>query len=276
LSLFESKVVKILEDDLKRNILVTVSIILIMLALSVGPVGCTDKTPVTLNVSAAASLTDALKEVNSLFTQKNTNVTITPNFASSGTLQKQIEQGAPVDVFISAAAVQMDTLEKGNLIVTESRKNLLNNRVVLIIPNDSTLSITSFTDLTNDRVKKIAIGDPKSVPAGTYGKQAIDLLGITAQIESKLVLGSDVRQVLSYVETGNVDAGIVYSTDTVVSTKVKIAANAPDEINAKIVYPVAVIKASQNTDAAQDYVDFLFTKEAKVIFEKYGFSMASK
>jgi molybdate transport system substrate-binding protein len=261
---------------LKRNIFFVVSTVLIMLALSIGPVGCTDKTPVTLNVSAAASLTDALKEVNTLYTQKNSNVTITPNFASSGTLQKQIEQGAPADVFISAAAAQMDALEKGNLIVTGSRKSLLNNRLVLIIPNDSTLGITSFTDLTNDKVKKIALGDPKSVPAGTYGQQAFDLLGITVQVESKLVLGSDVRQVLSYVETGNVDAGILYSTDTVVSTKVKIAANAPDEINARIVYPVAVVKASQNTDVAQDYIDFLFTKEAKAIFEKYGFSMASK
>jgi molybdate transport system substrate-binding protein len=152
----------------------------------------------------------------------------------------------------------------------------LNNKVVLVIPADSTLGLTSFNDLTKDIVKKIAIGDPKSVPAGTYGQQAFDKLGITESIQSKLILGSDVRQVLSYVESGDVDAGIVYSTDAVVSSKVKVVASAPEEINAKIVYPVAVIKASQNTDAAQDYIDFLFTAKAKEIFEKFGFTTISK
>jgi molybdate transport system substrate-binding protein len=132
--------------------------------------GCSEKTPVTLNISAAASLTDALTEINNLYTKDNSNVTITPNFASSGTLQKQIEQGAPCDVFISAAAAQMDNLEKGSLIVTESRKNLLNNKVLLVVPADSTLGLTSFNDLTKETVKKIAMGDPKSVPAGTYGQ----------------------------------------------------------------------------------------------------------
>ena len=138
---------------------------------------------------------------------------VTPNFASSGTLQKQIEQGAPADVFISAAAGQMDALQKQDLLLDDTRKDLLNNRVVLVVPGDSTIGLASFKDLTADRVKKIALGDPKSVPAGTYGQQAFDELGISAQIQSKLVLASDVRQVLSYVESGSVDAGVVYSTD---------------------------------------------------------------
>jgi molybdate transport system substrate-binding protein len=240
------------------------------------PAGCTQKASVTLNISAAASLTDALTEINTLYNKDNTNITITPNFASSGTLQKQIEQGAPCDVFISAAATQMDNLEKGSLILTESRKNLLNNAVVLVVPADSILGLTSFNDLTKDTVKKIALGDPKSVPAGTYGQQAFEKLGITALVQSKLILGSDVRQVLNYVESGEVDAGIVYSTDAVVSSKVKVVASAPAEINAKIVYPVAVIKASQNTGAAQDYIDFLFTSKAREIFEKFGFTTISK
>jgi molybdate transport system substrate-binding protein len=231
---------------------------------------------VTLNISAAASLTDALKAVNSLYTKEKTNVTITPNFASSGTLQKQIEQGAPADVFISAASAQMDTLQKGNLIVNETRQNLLNNKVVLVVPDDSTLALASFKDLTGDSVKKIAIGDPKSVPAGTYAQQAFDLLGITAQLQSKLVIGSDVRGVLAYVESGNVDAGIVYSTDSLISSKVKVVASAPDEINAKIVYPVAVIAATRVKSAAQDYINFLFTPQVKEVFEKYGFSVVSK
>ena len=259
-----------------KKIFLTLISILVLGSTLFGLAGCSEKAPVTLNISAAASLTDALTEIHTLYTKENSNITITPNFASSGTLQKQIEQGAPCDVFISAAASQMDNLEKGSMIVTESRKNLLNNKVVLVIPADSTLGLTSFNDLTKDIVKKIAIGDPKSVPAGTYGQQAFDKLGITESIQSKLILGSDVRQVLSYVESGDVDAGIVYSTDAVVSSKVKVVASAPEEINAKIVYPVAVIKASQNTDAAQDYIDFLFTAKAKEIFEKFGFTTISK
>jgi molybdate transport system substrate-binding protein len=236
----------------------------------------TQASSVTLNVSAAASLTDVLKEINNLYTSGKPNVTITPNFASSGTLQTQIENGAPVDIFISAAMAQMDNLQKEQLILNDTRKNLLTNKVVLVVPADSTLSITSFQDLTNDKVKKVAIGDPKSVPCGTYGQQAFDLLGITAQIQSKEILGSDVRQVLTYVESSNVDAGIVFSTDAKTSTKVKVVAAAPDEINAKVMYPVAIIKASKIPDAAKDYLNFLFSAQAKAVFEKYGFTVVSK
>jgi molybdate transport system substrate-binding protein len=232
--------------------------------------------PVTLNISVAASVTDAIKEIDGLYVKDRSWVTITPNFASSGTLQKQIENGAPTDVFISAAAAQMDALQKGQLIIDSSRKNLLINKVVLIVPLDSKLGLTSFNDLTSDKVKQLAIGDPKSVPAGTYAQQAFDQLGITDQLKSKYVIGSDVRQVLTYVESGNVDAGVVYMTDTIVSTKVKIVANAPDEINAKIVYPVAVIKTSKNLDEASNFINFLFGSSAKASFEKFGFTVVSK
>ena len=231
--------------------------------------------PVTLNISAAASLTDVLKAINTAFVSQNPNVTLTPSFASSGTLQTQIEQGAPVDVFISAASAQMDNLQKENLLVNETRKDLLNNRVVLVVPNDSALGITSFSDLALDKVKKIAIGDPKSVPAGTYANQAFDELGITVQVQPKEVLGADVRQVLTYVESGNVDAGIVYSTDALTSTKVKVVASAPGDINAKVVYPVAIIKASKDQDAARSYIDFLFASQARSLFEKYGFTLVT-
>lgn len=242
-----------------------------------GLFGCAGKTtPASLSVLAAASLTDALNEVNALYTKNNPHVTITPNYASSGTLQKQIEQGAPADVFISAASTQMDTLQREDLILTDTRVDLLNNQVVLIVPLDSTLNLTSFNDLTNTVVKKIAIGDPKSVPAGTYAIQAFDEVGITAQLQPKEILGADVRQVLSYVETGNVDAGIVYSTDAKTSTKVKIVAIAPADINAKVVYPGAVVKASKNPDAARSYLTFLSGSQAKAVFEKYGFAMVKK
>jgi molybdate transport system substrate-binding protein len=233
-------------------------------------------TPIELNVSAALSLTDALKTINDLYMQENKNVKIVANFASSGTLQKQIEQGAPADVFISAAAAQMDALQKQQLIVDETRKNLLNNKVVLIVLANSSLRLSSFNDLVSDKVAKIAIGDPKSVPAGTYGKEAFDMLGITEKLQPKLILGGDVRQVLAYVESGNVDAGIVYSTDAAISKSVKIVANAPDAVNAKIVYPVAVIKSSKVVDVSKTYMSFLFSNNAKTIFEKYGFSVVNK
>jgi molybdate transport system substrate-binding protein len=230
---------------------------------------------VTLNISAAASLTDVLKAIDTLYTQAKPNVTLTPNFASSGTLQTQIENGAPSDVFISAAAAQMDNLQKENLILTGSRKNLLYNSLVMVVPIDSTLGLTSFNDMATAKVTKVAIGDPKSVPCGTYAVKAFDELGITAQVQPKEVLGADVRGVLTYVESGNVDAGFVYSTDALTSTRVKVMASAPADINSQIVYPAAVVQASKNPAVAQDYLNFLFSDQAKALFVKYGFTMAT-
>jgi len=252
--------------------LITICLVALMVSATMLS-GCSTAAPVDITVSAAASLTDVITEINALYMEKNSNVTITANFASSGTLQQQIEQGAPVDVFFSAAAKQMDNLQNGDLILVNTRQNVVNNSLVLVVPLDSTLNITSFEDLTTDKVQKIAVGDPSFVPAGNYAKQAFDLLGITSQIESKQIIGSDVRQVLTYVETGEVDAGCVYATDALISAGVKVVASAPAEINAKIIYPVAIIKASTNVEAAQAYINFLFTDEAKTIFEKYGFSM---
>ena len=230
--------------------------------------------PVTLNVAGAASLSNVLKAVDTLYSQTYPNVTISANFASSGALQTQIENGGPVDVFISAAAAQMDNLQKEKLLIDSSRKNLLNNNLVLIVPNNSTLGLNLFVDLTSTKVTKIAIGDPKSVPAGMYAQKAFDELGITTQLQSKFVMGADVTTVLTYVSTGNVDAGLVYSTDALTSNQVKVAAQAPANINSLIVYPAAVIQASKNPDAAQAYINFLFSAPAKALFQQYGFSMA--
>ena len=231
--------------------------------------------PVTLNVSAAASLSNVMKAINVLYTQANPNVTISANFAASGTLQQQIENGASADVFLSAATAQMDNLQKENLLINTSRRNLLYNNLVMIVPNGSTLGITSFNDLTLDKVTKIAVGDPKSVPAGTYAQAAFDELGITTKIQSKLILGATVTQILTYVAGGNVDAGFVYSTDALSSTQVKVVAQAPADINALIVYPAAIIQTTRNQTAAQSYLDFLFSDQAKALFLQYGFTMAS-
>jgi molybdate transport system substrate-binding protein len=237
--------------------------------------GCTTPASIELNVCAGVGLADAINEINSLYMQENKNITIIANFAASGTLQKQIEQGAPEDVFISAAAKQMDALQDGGLIIDDTRHDLLNNTIVLVVPNNSTLDITDFLDLLNEDVVKVAIGDPEFVPAGTYGKQALEVLGIYEQVQSKLILGSDVRQVLGYVEAGNVDAGIVYATDAAITDNVKIAAEAPDEVNRQIVFVVAAIKSCENVEAAKAYIDFLFGDKASAIFEKYGFSMVN-
>ena len=248
-------------------------------ATTVPPTTTAATTPaqaVTINIAAASSLTDAIKELDALYIQSNPNVTLTPNFAGSGTLQKQIEQGAPVDIFISAGAAQMDTLAKESLIVTTSRKNLLNNILVMIVPNDSKLGLQVIKDLASSKVIKIAVGDPKSVPAGTYAQLAFDELGITSLVTPKYVMGADVKSVLNYVESGNVDAGLVYLTDAKTSTKVSIVDYAPADINAQIVYPAAIVSASKVQDAATKYESFLFSDQAKAVFLKWGFTMAKQ
>jgi molybdate transport system substrate-binding protein len=231
--------------------------------------------PITLNVSAASSLSNVLKAIDALYTKANPNVTVSLNTGASGTLQTQIENGAPADVFLSAATANMDALQNENLIINNSRKNLLNNTLVMIVPVGSTLGLTSFNDLTLAKVTKIAIGDPKSVPAGAYAQAAFDELGITSRIQSKFILGANVTQVLTYVAGGNVDVGFVYSTDALSSTQVKVVANAPADINAQIVYPEAVLKASTHSTAAQAYLDFLSSDQAKALFIQFGFTMAA-
>jgi molybdate transport system substrate-binding protein len=268
---------------LKRVTPIAIIVLTVLLILAT-VAGCAPKAaspqptppPVSLTVAAAASLTDVLKEVDSLYMQGKPNVTVTPIFGGSGALQQQIENSGPaIDVFISAAAQQMDNLQKEQLLLDGTRENLLGNKLVLIVPNDSTLGITDFKDLAGDKVKHVAIGDPKSVPAGQYAAMVFQEDKIADQVKAKEVEENDVRGVLSAVESGNADAGIVFITDAMTSTKVKVVANAPDDINAQIVYPVAVIKASKNADAAKAYVAFLSSDPAKAIFQKYGFIVSS-
>lgn len=227
-----------------------------------------------LTVSAAASLTDALPPIKKLYEQKNPGVSITYNFASSGSLQRQIQQGAPADIFISASVNKMDALQKEGLLTEGSRKDLLQNKVVLIVSKNNT-TISDFKDLTGADVQKISIGEPESVPAGKYAKEVLSNAGIFEQLKPKTVFAKNVRQVLTYVETGNVDAGIVYATDANTSDKVKIATVAPADFHSPVVYPIAVIKDSQNLSAAKEFVEFLSSKPAIEVFEKYGFTSAN-
>jgi len=228
-----------------------------------------------LTVSAAISLKDALDEEKQAYIAANPNVTIATNYGASGTLQLQVEQGAPVDVFLSAAPKQMDALESKGLLLEGTRKNLLRNDVVLIVPKDSTLGISSFQDLTRADVKQVALGEPTVVPAGQYAKEVLTSLGIYDAVNSKAVLAKDVRQVLTYVETVNVDAGIVYATDAMSSTKVKVVATAPAKSHSPVIYPAAVIKASKDPAAARAFLDFLASPQGRAIFQKYGFASAN-
>lgn len=226
---------------------------------------------VELTVSAAASLKDAMEAIKPMYVQEKPDVAITYNFGSSGSLQQQIEQGAPVDVFISAAAKQMDSLQEKGLIINETRQDLLTNRMVLIVPKDNS-NIKSFGDLTTNTVQKVALGEPESVPAGKYAKEALISLNLFEKVDAKAVYGKDVRQVLNYVETGNVEAGVVYETDAKTSDRVQIVEVAPPSSHAAIVYPIAVVKESPRQNEAKEFVQFMFTPQAKTVFKEYGFT----
>ena len=223
-----------------------------------------------LTISAAISLKDSLEEIKTLYQKKDPKIQITYNFGSSGSLQQQIEQGASVDIFISAANKQMDALESKNLLLAGSRRNLVTNQLVLITSKKEK-NINKFSDLTKPDINKIALGEPKSVPAGKYAEEVLKFYKVLDQIKSKIVYAKDVRQVLTYVETENVNAGLVYISDVKTSQKVRIAAIAPKESHSPIVYPLAILKESKNPGAAKAFDQFLKRNQSKTIFKKYGF-----
>ncbi|MEM7553653.1 MAG: molybdate ABC transporter substrate-binding protein [Cyanobacteria bacterium P01_A01_bin.84] len=230
-----------------------------------------------LTVSSAASMQNAMTEVGQVYQEEHPNTKITYNFASSGTLTQQIKQGAPVDVFISANEKFMNELDKKNLLLPETRKDLLKNDIVLIIPsknNISNISNISFQELTSPKIKRFSIGDPESVPAGEYARQVLTSLKIYDQIKPKTVFAKDVRQVLSYVELGNVDAGIVYATDAKISNQVKVVATALENTHKPILYPVTAIKRTQNSEIAKKFIQFLFSDRATDVFKNHGFQIA--
>lgn len=229
------------------------------------------RTPLTISV--AASLQDAIQAVQSLYEEQAPDVVLTFNIGSSGSLQRQIEQGAPVDLFISAAGRQMDALEEKGLILPETRTDLVINKLVLITPIQGP-QIESPQDLTQVEIKKIALGEPTSVPAGAYAEQALTALDLFSDLESKFIFGKDVRQVLNYVVTGNVEAGLVYQTDALLSNAVEVAYTFPPEAHDPIVYPMAVLKDSPYPEAAEAFATFLMTDDAQEVLTELGFSQS--
>jgi molybdate transport system substrate-binding protein len=226
-----------------------------------------------LNVFAAASLTESLTQVAELYKTAQPDVALTFNFDSSGTLQKQIESGAEADVFLSAAKKQMDALEAGGYLLDGSRQDLLNNKVVLIVPEGSTLGLKGFEDVAGDAVKLVALGNA-DVPVGQYAEDIFTTLGLWDQVSAKASLGANVKEVLSQVASGAVDCGVVYATDAATATGVTVVAEAPEGSHKPVVYPCAVLKSTGNADAAQAFLDFLSTPDAVAAFEAVGFSMA--
>lgn len=232
----------------------------------------TDKTNVELTISAAASLKEAMADIQNEYSKAHPDVTLTFNFGASGSLQKQIEQGAPSDIFISAGQSQMKALKDKGLLLDDTDKNLVKNQLVLIGPENSDL--TGINDITDDKVKHIAVGEPASVPAGKYANEVLTNMNIKDTVADKLTFAKDVKEVLAWTVSGNAEAGFVYKSDALSSDKAKIIETVPENLHSPITYPVSVIKDSKNTDAAKDFEDFLFSGQSKTIFEKYGYDIA--
>ena len=226
--------------------------------------------PVPLTVSAAISLKDALEEIKPIYQKTHQNVEIIYNFSSSGSLQQQIEQGAPVDVFISAANQQMDALESKKLLLAGTRQPLLTNQLVLVTPKNEK-NVKKIQNLTQTNISRIAMGEPNSVPVGRYTEEVITYYKILDKIRSKIIYAKNVRQVLSYVETENVNAGFVYLSDAKTSGEIRLVEVFPKNSHTPIVYPIAVLKDSKNPKIAKEFSQFLLNDSAKKVFNKYGF-----
>ena len=217
-----------------------------------------------ITVSAAISLSNAFREIGDAFQNEHPDVRLYFNFGASGTLMRQIEQGAEVDVFASASQKEMDTLEAKGLIITPTRTNFSKNRLVIIAP-----SLLEPEKLLNPGVERIAIGNPKTVPAGYYAKTFLLNSGLYDSIQEKLIYAENVRQVVDYVELGEVDAGFVYLSDTLGTSFTVSAVN--DSLYPEIVYPVAVIRGSDSTDTAKDFIEYVLSDKGQTILHKHGF-----
>ena len=226
----------------------------------------------TILVAAAASLKYSYdEELIPMFVAANPGIKVDATYDSSGKLQTQIEEGLGADVFMSAATKQMNALKDENMVDADSIVNLLENKIVLIVPTGMDAKVTGFEDIAN--ADMIAIGDPESVPAGQYAKEALTSLGLWDAVDAKSTKGTNVTEVLNWVAEGSADAGIVYATDAATTDKVQVIAEAPEgSLAAKVIYPVGIVTASENKEAAQKFVQFLQSDEAIAIFEKYGFS----
>jgi molybdate transport system substrate-binding protein len=225
-----------------------------------------------ITVSAAISLKNTFEEIGKIFEEKHPRTKVRFNFGASGDLARQIEAGAPVDVFASAAQKDMDDIDQKGLITSGTRMNFAGNSVVLVKPGMSQIRMELFEDLRKPEVKKIVIGNPKSVPAGRYAEEVLKYLNLREVVKDKLVFAEHVRQALDYVARNEVDAAIVYSTDAMIRSKeVRIVTKAPDKSHQPIVYPIGIVKGSKNQSLAKEFITLVLSTEGKNLLKKYGF-----
>jgi molybdate transport system substrate-binding protein len=229
-----------------------------------------------ITVSAAISLKNAFEEIGKIYEPMH-HAKIIFNFGASGNLLKQIAGGAPVDIFASAAKKDMDEAEKQGFIIPDTRTNFAGNEVVLIVPADAKTSLKSFEGLSSAEIKRIAAGNPKTVPAGRYADEVFHYYNILDSIKEKLIFTENVRQALDYVVRGEVDAGVVYATDAAIEAKtVRIVATAPESSHKPVIYPIAVVKGAKNKPAAMAFIALLQSAQGKEILKKYGFQAIKK
>ena len=241
--------------------------VLIMLATAVAGAEAQEMT-----LSVAVSLKEAIEDLGKSFAASRPGLTLRYNFGASGDLQKQIEAGAPIDLFLSAAQRQMDELEKKNLIVTASRRSFARNVLTVIKPADSRIDVSKPADLADARVKRIVIGNPKTVPVGQYAEESLKALGLWEQVQPKLVLAENVRQALDYVARGEVDAGFVYTTDVAVRAQgVKETFRPAEDTYRPVVYPAAIVAASKQQALAQAFIDLLIGAQGQTVLARLGF-----
>ena len=223
-------------------------------------------------LSVAISLKEVTEDLGRTFMAAHPGVTLRYNFGASGDLQKQIEAGAPVDVFLSAAQHQMDELEKQKLIIASTRRAFARNVLVVVKPADSSVDLSKVNDLLESRVVHIAVGNPKTVPAGQYAEESLRALGLWDRVQPKLVFAENVRQVLDYVARGEVEVGFVYATDAATRAQgVKEAFRAPDDSYRPVVYPGAVVAASKQPALAQAFLDLLASPQGRAVLSRFGF-----
>jgi molybdate transport system substrate-binding protein len=224
-----------------------------------------------LVLSVAVSMKEAVDEVGRRFAESR-GVTLRYNFGASGELQKQIEAGAPVDVFISAGTRQMDELERRSLLVPGTRKVFAANVLIAIKPTAATQDLSGPSDLLDRRVQRIALGNPRTVPAGQYAEESLRALGLWERLRPRLVFGENVRQVLDYVSRGEVQVGIVYATDALTrADRVRLAFPFPEDTHSPILYPAAAVKGGRHPELARAFVDLLAAPEGQAVLRRLGF-----
>lgn len=243
---------------------------LVALGIVFGTLGLASAQELTFSV--AISMKEAVIDLGRRFHEAHMGVRLHYNFGSSGELQKQIEAGAPVDLFVSAGTRQMDELEAKKLIVPSTRRVFARTVLTVITPGDSKLDLTRPSDLLSARVGKVAIGNPKTVPAGRYAEESLRALGLWERLQAKLVFAENVRQTLDYVARGEVDAGFVYTTDALTRAGlVKEAFRPPDETYEPILYPVAVVTGTRHPALTQEFIELLLSRDGQVVLSRLGF-----